>query len=158
MTFHEALTMHSLLSGTPGTAFVLASRTLLALALEWRLALMADHACALGDWLLNILSIGFDSNNALLLFWLLLCLSEGVTWAFLAATVVTILADFVDAEVGTAAMAGAVHPHANLLLNPRYIRFERRRPFADFQSHVVFREQCAYFLFLYLDMFRSSQG
>lgn len=129
----------------------------LRLALERCLAFVTDHACTLSDGLFDILRLAPDCSHPFLAL-RLLCLLVGVARAFLAEFMVTIVADLLNGKLGLAAVACTVHPHANLLLDTRYIGFECRCPLANFESHVVFREQSANFFLLEFGMLRSSQN
>ena len=135
---------------------MLAVPALLTFALERRLTFVTDHPCALGNGFLDILSLTLDSGGALLCLGLL-GLFQRISWTFLAAAMVTIVANFINTKLSAAAVASTVHSHADLLLNSGDISLEGWGPFANFQGHIVFREQGPDLLFLDLCMFCRGQ-
>ena len=119
-------------------------------ALERRLALVADLARSLGY---GPLDVSCSALGLLSLRLLLLCRK---TRAFLTTCVIAVAADAIHTILGLTAMACTVNPHANFLLHPRDICFERRSPFTNLKRHVIFGKHGAYFLFLYFCIFSSS--
>lgn len=68
--------------------------------------------------------------------------------ALLAACVLTIAADLVCTERSLASMAGAVDPHANLLLHSWYSYSGRHCPLSGLQCQSILGEESASLLFL----------
>ena len=112
---------------------MLASLALRALALEGGLALMAQLSRPLCDWLFHIACLTrrrcFFALDHLFL--------ARISWAFLAAGVVTIGTDFVNAVLRLAPVTGSVNSHADLLLYPGNVHLERLGPLSHFQRHIV---------------------
>lgn len=112
---------------------MLASLAFRALALERGLALMAQLSRFLCDWLFHIACLArprcFFALDHLFL--------ARISWAFLAAGVVTIGTNFVDAVLRLASVTGPVDPHTDLLLYTWNVHLERLGPLSHFQRHVV---------------------
>ena len=148
---------NSLCSLTLSAPLVVAVLALLALALEGGLALMTDHARSLRDGLLDVAPFRFRRGDRVLGPDLLGLLGR-VPWALLALLMVAVPAEFVDAILSLATVACAVDPHADFLLHSRHVGLDRRRPFADLEDLIVFREQSADLLLLELGVLQSSHG
>lgn len=112
---------------------MLASLAQCALALERGLALMAQLSRPLCDGLFHIACLTrprcFFALDHLFL--------TRIPWAFLAASVVTIGTNLVDAILRLAPVTGSVDPHADLLLYTGNVHLERLGPLSHFQRHVV---------------------
>lgn len=92
--------------------------------------------------------IGGDSSNGKSLSLGRFRFAAGELRAFLATGVLTMAADPVGAECRLAAMAGAMDPHANLLLHSGHSFRGRHRPLSNLQCQSVFRKESARLLFL----------